>query len=172
MNHDDDKSTIRNSPHTMVQGERHLEKSHRMESPQNESHSERHRREKPPQGGPQPETSRHGESSHNESQHEKSCRDRSPHGGPHCARAHRERHCRERSHHDESRHNMNAEMEDLKKKYADMSYWIDGEDAKSVAQELLEDTHLNFTDRVMAFPMPNKFKVPHIDKYDEDEDST
>jgi hypothetical protein len=36
----------------------------------------------------------------------------------------------------------------------------------------LEDTHLPFSNLVMAFPMPDKFKMPHIKKYDGSKDPT
>ena len=57
-------------------------------------------------------------------------------------------------------------MEDFKRKYDAMASQINSDEAKSVANEILEDTHLPFFDRVMAFPMLDKFKMPHIEKYD------
>jgi hypothetical protein len=39
---------------------------------------------------------------------------------------------------------VNAEVEDLKRKYADMAYQIAGDEVKSTVREFLEDTHLLF----------------------------
>ena len=61
---------------------------------------------------------------------------------------------------------MNAKVEDLKRKYDDIMRQVNGEDTKLKARDLLEDSNLPFTDRVKNFPMPNKFKMPHMDKYD------
>jgi hypothetical protein len=40
------------------------------------------------------------------------------------------------------------------------------EEGKSVEGELMENTNLPFIDRVMSFPLPDKFKMPQVDKYD------
>jgi hypothetical protein len=61
---------------------------------------------------------------------------------------------------------INIEVEDLKRKYDAMAHQINGNEARSIAKEILEDTHLPFSDQVMAFPMPDKFKMPRISKYD------
>jgi hypothetical protein len=137
----------------MVQGERHHERSHCEESPHDESH---------------PERSHHESSLHKGSHHERTHRER----------PHWERPRRERSHHGESRNNchddndVNAEVKDLKRKYADMAHQIAGDEVKSTARELLEDTYLPFSNRVMAFSMPDKFKMPHVDKYNGSGDLT
>ena len=40
-----------------------------------------------------------------------------------------------------------------------------GED-RSIMDDLMQNTNLPFTNRVMRFPLPEKFKVTHIDIYD------
>jgi hypothetical protein len=67
---------------------------------------------------------------------------------------------------------VNVEVEDLKRKYADMAHQIAGDEVKSIARELLEDTYLPFSNRVMVFPIPDKFKMPHVDKYNGSGDPT
>jgi hypothetical protein len=57
-------------------------------------------------------------------------------------------------------------MEDQKKKYAHILRQMDGEDPKSSAWEILDDENLPFLKRVRAYIMPNKFKMPRVEKYD------
>jgi hypothetical protein len=57
-------------------------------------------------------------------------------------------------------------VEDLKRKYEEMTRRMAGEDGKSVAGELMENTNLPFTYQVMSFPLLDKFKMPQVDKYD------
>ncbi|XP_059451047.1 uncharacterized protein LOC132181835 [Corylus avellana] len=49
-----------------------------------------------------------------------------------------------------------------------MANWENG----LMAEELMKNTNLPFTDRVINFPLPHKFKMPHIDKYDGNGDPT
>lgn len=46
------------------------------------------------------------------------------------------------------------------------------DEVKSTAKDLLEDTHLPFSDLVMAFPMLDKFKMPCVDEYNGSGDPT
>jgi hypothetical protein len=103
---------------------------------------------------------------------------KSHHEGSHCERTHQERCRQDRFHNGESHDHLlngggvNAEVEDLKRKYDAMACQINGDEARLVAKEILEDTHLPFSDRVMVFPMPDKFKMPRISKYDGSGDPT
>ena len=136
-NQQDDASAIRESPNTMVQNERCFERPPHQEPP-------------------------HQERSHHE---------RSPNERSYRERAHRERRRQDRSHHGESYNNrrndggVNAEVKDLKRKYDAMARQVNGDEAKLIAKEILEDTHLPFSERVMTFPMSDKFKMPRIEKY-------
>jgi ribonuclease HI len=76
----------------------------------------------------------------------------------------------ERSHrsrrHEESRHShQEAKMKDLEDKYTRMLRRMEGEDPKLMAWDMLEDESLPFTEHVKAYPMPDKFKMPRIEKY-------
>jgi hypothetical protein len=57
-------------------------------------------------------------------------------------------------------------MKDLEDKYSRILRRINGEDPKLMAWDMLKDENLPFTERVKKFPMPNKFKMPRIEKYD------
>ena len=57
-------------------------------------------------------------------------------------------------------------MEDLKKKYALIARQIAGEDLKSIAWEMLDDENLPFSKQVRAYAIPDKFKMPFVEKYD------
>jgi hypothetical protein len=61
---------------------------------------------------------------------------------------------------------VNVDMEDLKKKYAELSRQLVGKEEKSTTKELMDNTDLPFIDWVLGFPLPDKFKMPHVDKYD------
>lgn len=64
-------------------------------------------------------------------------------------------------------------MEDLKRKYDEMARLMadGGGGDKSTALELMESTNMPFTNQVMSYPLPYKFKMPRIVKYDGNEDS-
>jgi hypothetical protein len=57
-------------------------------------------------------------------------------------------------------------MKDLEDKYSRILRQINGEDPKLMAWDMLEDENLPFVERVKAYPMPDKFKMPRIKKYD------
>ena len=61
-------------------------------------------------------------------------------------------------------------MKDLEEKYAQILSRIDGEDPKIMAWEMLDDENLPFSERVKAYAMPDKFKIPRVEKYDESGD--
>lgn len=63
---------------------------------------------------------------------------------------------------------VNADMEDLKKKYEELK--LANKEEKSVAEDMVDNTNLPFTNRVLGFPLPDKFKKPHTDKYNNDGD--
>jgi hypothetical protein len=46
----------------------------------------------------------------------------------------------------------------------------DGEDPKMTTWEMLDDENLSFSERVRAYTMPDKFKMPRVKKYDGSED--
>ena len=74
---------------------------------------------------------------------------------------------RDRSHHDESRHSyQEAKMKELEEKYIRIFHRMDGEDPKMTAWEMLDDKNLPFTEPVRAYTMPDKFKMPRVEKYD------
>jgi hypothetical protein len=56
-------------------------------------------------------------------------------------------------------------MKDLEDKYTRMLRRMDGEDPELIAWDMLEDETLLFTERVKAYPMHDKFKMPWIEKY-------
>jgi hypothetical protein len=57
-------------------------------------------------------------------------------------------------------------MKDLEDKYSRILRRINGEDLELMAWDMLEDENLPFIERVKAYPMPDKFKMPRIEKYD------
>jgi hypothetical protein len=66
----------------------------------------------------------------------------------------------------ESRHShQEAKMKDLEDKYTRMLRRMDGEDPELMAWDMLEDESLPFIECVKAYPMPDKFKMPQIEKY-------
>jgi hypothetical protein len=86
-------------------------------------------------------------------------------------RSHRSRQHRDKSWREESRHNLHdAKMKDLEDKYSRILRQMEGEHPKLTAWDMLEDESLPFTERVKAYPMPNKFKMPRIEKYDGSKD--
>jgi hypothetical protein len=107
------------------------------------------------------------ESSRQESRREKeeSRRSREKRGGE--ERSHRSRRHRDKSHHEGTRQShQEAKMKDLEDKYTRMLRRMDREDPELMAWDMLEDESLPFTGRVKAYPMPDKFKMPRIEKYD------
>jgi hypothetical protein len=103
-------------------------------------------------------------------------RKRSPHEGSHRERNHKEKSHGERRHqkkspHDESHHSHRDEkMKDLLKKYAHILSQMDGEDPKLTAWDMLDDENLSFSDHVRAYIMLDKFKMPYVEKCNENED--
>ncbi|XP_059441743.1 uncharacterized protein LOC132174049 [Corylus avellana] len=61
---------------------------------------------------------------------------------------------------------MNKEVRDLQEKYEKMAFLIGNGENQSLAKDLMQYTNLPFTDRVMRFPLPDKFKMPWVNKYD------
>ena len=47
---------------------------------------------------------------------------------------------------------------------------MDGKDPKMTALEILDVENLPFFEHVRAHTMPNKFKMPRVEKYDGSED--
>ena len=43
---------------------------------------------------------------------------------------------------------------------------MDGQDPKMTAWEMLDDENLPFSERIRDYIMPNKFKMPRVEKYD------
>jgi hypothetical protein len=112
------------------------------------------------------EESLHGESRRERREGEKSRVERCEEKKSHQSRRHRDK-----SHHEESRHSHHeAKMKDIEDKYSRMLRRMDGEDPGLTAWDMLEDESLLFTERVKAYPMPDKFKMPRIEKYDGSED--
>jgi hypothetical protein len=140
-NQQDHESTVQGGCR-MIHDEEHRNKSRRVESPN---------------GGSRRERSRYERSRHEGSPQERHEEERS----------HRSRRHRDKSHHDESQHNLHdAKMKDLEDKYSWILRRMNGEDLKLMAWDMLEDENLPFTERVKAYPIPDKFKMPRIEKYD------
>jgi hypothetical protein len=57
-------------------------------------------------------------------------------------------------------------MKDLEDKYSRILRRINGEDPELMAWDMLEDENLPFIEWVKAYPMPDKFQMPRIEKYD------
>jgi hypothetical protein len=105
------------------------------------------------------------ESPRQESRREESRRSREKRGGE--ERSHRSRRHRDKSHHEGTRQShQEAKMKDLEDKYTRMLRRMDGEDPGLMTWDMLEDESLPFTGLVKAYPMPDKFKMPRIEKYD------
>ncbi|XP_059436452.1 uncharacterized protein LOC132169435 [Corylus avellana] len=152
-------SSVHGSRHTTVQNEGNHEKS-RAEDKDNHEKSNTKRSE-----------TYRSERSHRERCHGRSHPDRSHRERCH-GRSHRDRSHRERSHTIHNETDVSAKLGDLKRKYAEMADKIANGENGLTAEELMENTNLTFTDRVMNFPLPDKFKMPHIDKYHSNGDPT
>jgi hypothetical protein len=61
---------------------------------------------------------------------------------------------------------VDQDVKDLKEKYNKMVFFMENGEGQSMAKHLMTKTTLPFTDRVMRFPLPDKFKDPRVDKYD------
>jgi hypothetical protein len=57
-------------------------------------------------------------------------------------------------------------LKDLEDKYSRILRRINGEDPELLAWDMLKDDNLPFTGWVKRFRMPDKFKMPRIEKYD------
>ena len=57
-------------------------------------------------------------------------------------------------------------MKELEEKYTRILHQVNGEDPKMTAWEMLDDENLPFTEPVRAYAMPDKFKMPRVEKYD------
>ena len=57
-------------------------------------------------------------------------------------------------------------MKDFKEKYNKMVLFMENGEGQSIAEYLMMKTTLPFTNRVLKFPLPDKFKDPWVDKYD------
>ncbi|XP_059441931.1 uncharacterized protein LOC132174263 [Corylus avellana] len=61
-------------------------------------------------------------------------------------------------------------MEDLKKKYEELTCKLAAKEEKSPARELMDNTDLPFIDRVLGFPLPDNFKMPRVKEFDGNSD--
>ena len=61
-------------------------------------------------------------------------------------------------------------MKDLKEKYTQILRQMDGKDPKMMVWEMLDDENLPFFEHVRAYTLPDKFKMPRVEKYDGSED--
>ncbi|KAB8714926.1 hypothetical protein FH972_026408 [Carpinus fangiana] len=69
--------------------------------------------------------------------------------------------------------NVNDEVKDLKLKYAEMARQMaQGGEHRSIVDDLMQNANFPFIDRVMRFPLPERFKVQHINRYDGDGNPT
>jgi hypothetical protein len=57
-------------------------------------------------------------------------------------------------------------MKDFQEKYKEMVLFMENREGQSTAEHLMTKTTLPFTNRVLNFPLPDKFKDPRVDKYD------
>jgi hypothetical protein len=115
------------------------------------------------------EGSRRDRSHREESPRGESCRERLEGEMSRGDRREGERSRRSRRHRDNEdfRHShQDAKMKDLEDKYTRMLRWMDREDPELMAWDMLENESLPFTERVKAYPMPDKFKMLRIEKYD------
>jgi hypothetical protein len=70
------------------------------------------------------------------------------------------------SYHGESRHSrQDAKMKELEEKYTRILHRVNGEDPKMTAWEMLDDENLHFTEPVRTYAMPDKIKIPRVEKY-------
>ncbi|XP_059437733.1 uncharacterized protein LOC132170676 [Corylus avellana] len=60
---------------------------------------------------------------------------------------------------------MSADMEDLKKKYEELTRKLAAKDEKTPAAGFMDNTDLPFTDRVLGFPLPENFKMPRVKEF-------
>ena len=56
-------------------------------------------------------------------------------------------------------------MKELEEKYTRILHHMNGEDPKVTAWKMLDNENLPFTESVRA-TMPDKFKMPRVEKYD------
>jgi hypothetical protein len=121
-------------------------------------------------GGSRRDQTHREESPRQESRREKEASRRSREKRGEGERSHRSKRHREKSQHEGTQgtrqSHQQAKMKDLEDKYTRMLRRMDGEDPKLMAWDMLEDESLLFTGRVKAYPMPDKFKMPRIEKYD------
>ena len=57
-------------------------------------------------------------------------------------------------------------MKELEEKFTRILHQVNGEDPKIMAWEMLDDENLPFTELVWAYAIPDKFKMPRVEKYD------
>jgi hypothetical protein len=74
------------------------------------------------------------------------------------------------SHYEETRTQQSYDEESyhprLREKYEKMAFLAASGEGQLVAENLGSNTNLPFTDRLMSFSFPDKFKVPRVDRYD------
>jgi hypothetical protein len=58
------------------------------------------------------------------------------------------------------------DMKDFQEKYKEMVLFMKNGEGQSITEHLMTKTTLPFTNRVLDFLLPNKFKDPRVDKYD------
>jgi hypothetical protein len=115
--------------------------------------------------GEQEESSVHGEeNSSNKKSHQtqQSSEVESSYRPSRCSRSHYSR----TSKMDEKKGKEDQDMKDLKEKYNRMILLLENGEGQSTAEHLMTKTTLPFTNRVMKFQLPDKFKNPRVDKYD------
>jgi hypothetical protein len=84
----------------------------------------------------------------------------------HGEKSHHSRSHYNRSHNDRTYHaktkevEVDKEVQDLKEKYAKMALLIENGEDRPIVEDLMLNTNLSSTDRVMRFPLLDKFKVP------------
>ncbi|XP_059434412.1 uncharacterized protein LOC132167447 [Corylus avellana] len=61
---------------------------------------------------------------------------------------------------------MSDDIEDLKNKYEELTRKLAAKKEKSPAGELMYNTDLPFTNRVLGFPLPDNFKMPRVKEFD------
>jgi hypothetical protein len=61
---------------------------------------------------------------------------------------------------------VEQDIKDFQEKYKEMVLFMENGEGQSTAEHLMAKTTLPFTNRVLNFPLPNKFKDPRVDKYD------
>jgi hypothetical protein len=85
----------------------------------------------------------------------------SHHSRPHHSRSHHSRASKAK----DRKIKVDKDVQDLKEKYNKMAFFMENGEGQSMAEHLMMKATLAFTNRVMTFPLLDKFKDPRVEKY-------